>query len=93
MCEAMKRQKIILGEYLDNKSLTLLDGSLESIDVPCDYILHGAAPTQSKFFVEHPVETIRTSIYGTEAMLELGRRQKGKETSLLIQYGAIWCTL
>ena len=42
-----EKAKTILGEYLDNKSLTLVDGSLESIDVPCDYILHGAAPTQS----------------------------------------------
>ena len=36
-----EKAKTILGEYLDNKSLTLVDGSLESIDVPCDYILHG----------------------------------------------------
>lgn len=85
-----EKAKTILGEYLDNKSLTLVDGSLESIDVPCDYILHGAAPTQSKFFVEHPVETIRTSIYGTEAMLELGRRKKVKKVvylSSMEQYG------
>ena len=85
-----EKAKNILGEYLDNKSLTLVDGSLESIDVPCDYILHGAAPTQSKFFVEHPVETIRTSFYGTEAMLELGRRQKVKKLvylSSMEQYG------
>ena len=85
-----EKAKNIFGEYLDNKSLALVDGSLESIDVPCDYILHGAAPTQSKFFVEHPVETIRTSIYGTEAMLELGRRQKVKKLvylSSMEQYG------
>lgn len=72
------KAQTIFGEHLDNESFTIIDGSLESIDTPCDYILHGAAPTQSKFFVEHPVETIRTSIHGTEAMLELSRHKKVK---------------
>lgn len=84
------KAQAILGNYLDNDSITLIDGSLESIDVPCDYILHGAAPTQSKFFMEHPVETIRTSIHGTEAMLELGRHKTVKKLvylSSMEQYG------
>ena len=84
------KAQAILGDYLDNDSITLIDGSLESIDVPCDYILHGAAPTQSKFFMEHPVETIRTSIHGTEAMLELGRHKTVKKLvylSSMEQYG------
>ena len=84
------KAQTIFGEYLDNESFTIIDGSLESIDTPCDYILHGAAPTQSKFFVEHPVETIRTSIHGTEAMLELSRHKKVKKLvylSSMEQYG------
>ena len=84
------KAQAILGNYLDNDSITLIDGALESIDVPCDYILHGAAPTQSKFFMEHPVETIRTSIHGTEAMLELGRHKTVKKLvylSSMEQYG------
>ena len=84
------KAQAIFGNYLDNDSITLIDGALESIDVPCDYILHGAAPTQSKFFMEHPVETIRTSIHGTEAMLELGRHKTVKKLvylSSMEQYG------
>lgn len=84
------KAQAILGNYLDNDSITLIDGALESIDVPCDYILHGAAPTQSKFFMEHPVETIRTSIHGTEAMLELGHHKTVKKLvylSSMEQYG------
>lgn len=51
-------------------------GPLDSLTVVCDYIMHGAAPTKSKYFVEHPVDTIRTSIHGTERMLELGKEQR-----------------
>lgn len=34
-----------------------------------DYIIHCAAPTSSKFFVEHPVETITSIMDGTERLL------------------------
>ena len=43
--------------------------------------------------MEHPVETIRTSIHGTEAMLELGHHKTVKKTCVLIEYGTVWCTL
>lgn len=38
-----------------------------------DYIIHGASPTASKFFVEHPVETIRTAVAGTMNVMEFAR--------------------
>lgn len=37
------------------------------------YIFHCAAPTASKFFVEHPVETFSTIMDGTKKMLEVAR--------------------
>lgn len=40
-----------------------------------DYIIHGASPTASRFFVEHPVETALTAIQGTVNLLELGRQK------------------
>ena len=46
---------------------------LPSLDVPVDYLIHGASPTASKFFVEHPVETIQTAVLGTMNMLHLAR--------------------
>lgn len=39
-----------------------------------DYIIHTACPTKSRFFVEHPVETISAIVNGTRNILELARR-------------------
>lgn len=36
-----------------------------------DYVIHGASPTSSQYFVSHPVETIRTAIDGTTHILDL----------------------
>lgn len=38
-----------------------------------DYIIHGAGPTSSKFFLNNPVETVQAFVHGTEKMLELAR--------------------
>ena len=39
-----------------------------------DYIVHCAAPTSSKFFVEHPVETIRAIYEPSLSLLEYARK-------------------
>lgn len=39
-----------------------------------DYIIHCAAPTASKFFVEHPVETFDIIYCGTHVLLEYARK-------------------
>ena len=44
--------------------------------LPVDYIFHGASVTASKDFVEHPVETILTTLKGTEHLLELAREKQ-----------------
>ncbi len=43
-----------------------------------DYIVHCAAPTSSKFFVEHPVETFTIICDGTKALLEYARKKSVK---------------
>lgn len=43
-----------------------------------DYIIHGASATSSRFFVEHPVETIVTAIDGTRNILEFAKEKKVK---------------
>lgn len=61
--------------------LKLLEGSVENlpeVKAPVDYIVHGASPTASKWFVEHPVETIQTAVVGTMNMLELARKKRVK---------------
>ena len=43
-----------------------------------DYIVHLASPTASRYFVEHPVETLRTTIEGTTAILEYAKAKQVK---------------
>lgn len=71
----IEKAHYMFGDILTSDAITFVDVPLESLDIACDYIMHGAAPTKSKYFVEHPVDTIRTSIHGTERMLELGKEQ------------------
>lgn len=65
----------------DTSNLRLLVGDVTSpvdTDMDIDYIIHAASPTASKFFVEHPVETIMTAVEGTRNMLELARSKATK---------------
>lgn len=41
-----------------------------------DYIIHAAAITNSKLMVSNPVDTIQTSVYGTESVLKLACEKK-----------------
>lgn len=43
-----------------------------------DYIVHCAAPTASKFFVDHPVETFSIIYEGTKVLLDYAARHKVK---------------
>lgn len=61
--------------------LTFVQGSVDKlpeINEKIDYIMHGACPTASAFFTEHPVETIKTIIDGTDNMLNLAKDKKVK---------------
>lgn len=62
---------------------------VETLNVKCDYIIHTISPTTSKFFVEHPVETIRTSIASTIEALEVAKNNEAKLVYLssMEQYG------
>ena len=57
-----------------------------------DAIIHYASPTASKYFVEHPVETICTVVDGTRTVLEYGREHKQTRivlVSTLEVYGTV----
>lgn len=43
-----------------------------------DYIVHAASPTSGAFFVQHPVETVKTAVFGTDNMLRLAKEHKVK---------------
>jgi dTDP-glucose 4,6-dehydratase len=48
-----------------------------------DYIIHGASITQSRAFVDFPVETIETAYTGTRNMLEFAREKQVKSIAYL----------
>lgn len=56
---------------------TLSDGSSVD-DIKVDYIIHGASPTASKYFVSCPVETIMAAIDGTKHILDLAKEKHAK---------------
>ena len=55
------------------RQLELSEITLERINIEVNYVIHLASPTASKYFVEHPVETLRTAIEGTTAVLEYAK--------------------
>lgn len=70
-----KARQVFADEYTQIvfRLLELSEITTESIRDPVDYIIHLASPTASKFFVEHPVETLRTAVEGTTAVLEYAK--------------------
>lgn len=62
------------GQLADGAPIEFVEGAVEDFDAgsiaqKIDYVVHGACPTASAFFTEHPVETIRTIVNGTDNML------------------------
>lgn len=73
---SLEKAKAILGkfaEYIELFECDLLSFDYESIcDV--DFIIHCAAPTSSKYFIEYPVETFSFIHDGTKILLEYARK-------------------
>jgi len=66
---------------IESKDLSFIYGDVAqklSINEPIDYIVHGANPTASKEFIDHPVETIKTIYEGTLNTLELAKEKNVK---------------
>ncbi len=63
------------------ETLEFLVGTMEdfpAVPGPVDYIIHGASPTASRFFTEHPVETIDAVLGGTRGTLQLAAEKQVK---------------
>ena len=78
----LKKAEIQFAPQSDfSDALTFVEGTVE--ELPCitedvDYIVHGASPTASAFFVEHPVETINIAVQGTTNLLNLASKKAVK---------------
>lgn len=70
-----KAQKVFAEEAAQIKfyQLGLSEIGTDSIRDHVDYVVHLASPTASKYFIDHPVETLRTSIEGTTVVLDYAR--------------------
>lgn len=47
-----------------------------SLDIKPNYIIHTASPTDSKYFITNPVETINDTMMGLNTILKLGKESK-----------------
>lgn len=69
-----------------------MENSCFQPDFNADYIVHLAGPTASRFFVEHPAETLLTIVGGTRTVLDYARRVNAKAVvfvSSLEVYGIV----
>lgn len=71
-----KAREQFSGQLADGAPIEFVEGAVEDFDASriaqkIDYVIHGACPTASAFFTEHPVETIRTIVNGTDNILRL----------------------
>ncbi len=70
------KAQALFSDLLPSENLEFVIGDLSQpiqYDKAVDYVVHGASATGSKFFVESPVETIQTAIYGTDRLLQFAR--------------------
>lgn len=90
-----EKAKKIYGSMLERTDLHLIKGDILdkiNVDEKIDYIIHCASITSSKTMIEKPVDTIMTSVEGTENILELAKDKKCKSVvyvSSMEMYGTI----
>lgn len=79
------KAETIFGNLLDSDDIELVF----SEDTDCGYIIHTISPTASKYFIEHPVETIKASVESTMRTLETAKRNNAVMVYLssMEQYG------
>ncbi len=88
----IQKAESILADYIDDQLEWVVGDICSPIkyDKPVDYIIHTASTTTSKDFVTKPVETIHTTIAGTNTILAFAHEKKVSKivyTSSLEAYG------
>ncbi len=74
-----KKAAQVFSAYAHCDELIFLESDILkslSIDEPIDYIFHAASVTQSKLFVQTPVDVIRTTIWSSDNLLDLAFKKK-----------------
>ena len=86
----------VIGYVRDLKKAEFVFGKLYNcaefvtdMNVKCDYIIHTISPTASKFFINYPVETIKSSVLSTIDALEVAKYNNATMVYLssMEQYG------
>lgn len=72
----LEKAQLMFGRPNNILSYYVCDfASTVSFDPPhTDYLIHFASPTASKYFVEHPVETLQAGVNGIEKVLDFARK-------------------
>lgn len=74
----MKKAKQMFAAQLNYNNINFIEGELENfpdIVENIDYIIHGAGPTDSRYFVEYPVETIKSLVSGSMNILNFAKNK------------------
>ena len=79
LVRSLEKAAEVFQDETEDTALTFVKGdvtALPEIRGEIDYIIHAASATASRFFIEHPVETIGIGVDGTRNMLELARSKR-----------------
>lgn len=71
----------VMPEELTHRNVYSVVGDISlplSLPGPCEYIIHTAAPTASRYFLTNPVEVIDSICQGTKQVLELAKAHQVK---------------
>ena len=85
----------LFGDLLKREDLKLVIGDITmpvEVEDKIDYIIHCASITTSKVMISRPVDVIRTSLNGTENLLELEKEKQVRSmvyVSSMEMYGAL----
>ncbi len=72
-----EKAKEKFGSLINRNNIEICQGDVTKpieYNGKVDYIIHGASPTESKFFVTNPVETIESAVMGTKNVLDFARK-------------------
>lgn len=72
-CRSREKAAGVFGQLLERGDVSLVSSNDYQEDcqgVRVDYVIHCACPTGSKYFVEHPVETVAAILDGTRYALD-----------------------